>query len=220
MFNVSSGLELEGMYGLKPPSEQAYYVDLAAGLDVVTRMKMGYKTDSNLNIGGSLEFRHSPGLTSFGDATGAFSQGTMNGVSGALDNMYLHLNQIYASTSVEKPLGDGISLVSGGTYQGSNIGQAVTTTAGLNIEARSGVQILLFTGYGTSKLPGYETKHSLLVGSNGAILGAGFGTKSGIAFTGSVRDISPSSVPFVNLGLSVNLGPTPQEKKKDKKDDF
>jgi len=78
---------------------------------------------ANEKIGGSLEFRHSPGLTSFGDATGAFSQGTMNGVSGALDNMYLHLNQIYASTSVEKPLGDGISLVSGGTYQGSNIGK-------------------------------------------------------------------------------------------------
>jgi len=59
-----------------------------------------------------------------------------------------------------------------------------------------------------------------LVGANGAILGAGFGTKSGIAFTGSVRDISPSSVPFVNLGLSVNLGPSPKEKKKDKKDGF
>lgn len=202
-FRLSSGLQLEGMYGFKPAGDRSGQLDISVGLDLFTRAEATYAPSSKFKMDGSTEFRVVPGITNWGASTGAFADGVGSGIGETFENMNLQLNQIFSTLGTETNIGSGVNLVNRFNYQGSSVGQAIDTTLGVDIKAKDGVQILLFTGYGTSKLPGFETKESLLVGQNGLIFGAGIGTNSGISFTTSVRDISPDTNPWVQAGLKI-----------------
>jgi hypothetical protein len=204
-FKLSTGLQLEGMYGFKPSKNLPSPLDATVGIDFVTRAEAWHTPKESLKIDGAIEGRVVPGLTDWGSSTGAFSQGAASGMLGTVGNMNLQLNQIFATLGLETNLGDGVSLVTRSNYQGSHIGQALDASVGFDIKAKNGVQILLFTGYGTSKLPGFSTKESLLVGNNGAIIGAGLGAKSGFTLTSTLRDISFDSKPWFQTNLSFEL---------------
>jgi hypothetical protein len=214
IFNLASGVQFEGMYGFRPPDEKSTRHDTALGLDFFNRADLSFIPGPDFKFEATTEVRVAPGLTSWGNATGAFAKGTMSGIYGTLSNMNLYVNQINVSTGSEIGISDSTSLQLKANYQGSNIGQAIKLNTGVNITAPDGVQVIIFTGYGTTKIPGYKTKESLLVGNNGAVIGAGVKTPSGVSFSTSVKDISRNSDPFAEAGLSVQLGPKAKAKPK------
>jgi hypothetical protein len=59
------------------------------------------------------------------------------------------------------------------------------------------------TGYSTTRLPGYQTQHSLLVGQNGTIVGGGYRSASGITLQGSISNIGDGTPPIVSGGLTI-----------------
>lgn len=211
--NLTSGLQLEGMYGFKPPSDTSSLQDIGGNLDIVNRFDATYVASPRLKLNTNFELRHTVGPSSWGNATGAWAGGTGAGVLGTLGNMRFHLNQVNASAGAEYKISPKVTGFTDVKYQGSNVGQSLGIMGGVNIVAPKGAQILVFTGYSTTKLPGYDTKHSLLVGSNGIVIGAGLQTSSGISFTGTVRNLASDGIPTFEAGLSVPLGAPPKKYK-------
>lgn len=213
--NLTTGLHAEGMYGFQPAmAEFGGAVDAGGTLELVNRFDATYNPTPRLKFSTNLELRHAVGPSSWGNATGSWAGGTWSGITGTLDNMSLHLNQFNASVNAEQKVSGSVTTFQEVKYQGSNIGQTLTGIGGVNISAPKGVQILVFSGHSTTKLPGYQTQHSLLVGPNGMMFGAGLQTASGIAFTGTVNNITAGAPPVFQAGVSVPLGVPPKKYKK------
>ncbi|HXH73591.1 MAG TPA: hypothetical protein VNJ08_01400 [Bacteriovoracaceae bacterium] len=218
--NFTSGLQAEGMYGFgASPSKGAAvdaYVDVSANVDLVNRLDATYRATPKTKLHMDLELRHTVGPSSWGNSTGSWAEGTGSGIGGSLANMGFHLNQINATAGVEHKITPKVTGFTEVKYQGSAVGQSLGLMGGVKIDAPKGAQIMIFSGYTTTKLPGYVTQHSLLVGSNGAIIGAGLQTKSGMTFTGSVSNIGDYTPPVVSAGLSVPIGAPPKKYVRDK----
>jgi hypothetical protein len=206
---VSTGLQMEGMMGFDNPYSNG--ADVSGNLEAVGKVNGVYKPNNKVRLVGDLELRGAVGPGSWGDTVGSYSGGNGAGALGTLSNLRLHVNQVYGQVTAEEKVSSKVTAYQQVTYQGSNIGQALSGIAGVSLSAPKGVEILVFSGYSTSKLPGYMTQNSLLVGSNGAVVGAGIQTKSGISFTGTVSNITSSAPPTFTGNLSIPLGAPPKK---------
>lgn len=205
--NLATGLRMNGMYALNQnQSSGVQLVDMSMGLDMANRLDVnwGKHNPQGLQIKSSIEVEHSAGLRNWGNAQGALSYIEVKDVPTVLKNMNFHLNQINADVTAEKKIKPNMTAFVNTHYQGSNIGQSVSALAGLNIQAPSGAQILVFTGYTNNKLPGYQTQHGLLASPSGFQVGGKYTTRRGIEFGGAVRSISGK--PSVQATIKVPLG--------------
>lgn len=210
--DIASGVQTEFQYGANPKTDISSFIDVAGNLDVVNRLRLAYRPTTNLKLATQMETRHTFGPASWGDAVGAWANGTGSGIVGTLSNMHFHLNQINISASAEYKISKNIKALAEVKYQGSNIGQSLGIMTGVNITAPEGVEILIFTGHNTTKIPGFDTKHSLLVGPNGLAIGAGIQTPSGISVTGAVRNISSDFPPTVEGMITIPFSAPPPKK--------
>lgn len=207
---MTTGLAGEFFYGIKPPNDGSWQ-DVGGGVELVNRATASYRATPKLKLSAGLELRHGLGPTDWGKTTGSWAAGTGAGIGGTLSNMGLHINAVNASVGGEYKINPNVTAFGETRYQGTNVGQSLSVVGGINVTAPKGVQILIFSGYSSTKLPGYQTNHSLLVGSNGAIVGAGLQTKSGISFTGTVSNITPDAPPIFSGNLSIPLGAPPKK---------
>lgn len=201
--SFTSGVRLQGMYGLNAPDTTSSVpnIDMSVGMDLVNRVEANY--NGNVRVNSSLEVEHSVGPKNWGNTTGAISYVDTKGVLKAMSDTYFHLNQVNANVSVEKDINKRITAFTSGQYQGSNVGQNYSILGGLDIQVPDGAQLLVFTGY-SQNLRGFQTQHSLLSAPDGFNLGATYKTKNDIQFSTVIRDVAGK--PAVEAQIKVPIG--------------
>jgi|GEM_PF-3153787 len=210
-FKLQTGLRADGMIAINPMLDQmgdtvptqAGNIEWFNRLDFV-HGKVG--PDSFLIRGGA-EVVSSLGVNNWGGIVSDLSTPSAGGVLNAMGKMTFHLNQVNANAGVEKRIIPGIKLQTQGDYQGSHVGQSVGIISGIEVKVPEDVQLYVFVGASTSKLPGILTKNSILVGPEGFKAGAGVRHSGGLKAQGQVQGVG-SERPMLNFNLEIPLGPS------------
>lgn len=206
--NFASGLRMNGMYLLNPKNEGGgvQRIDLSAGLDWYNRFDLAYagSNPDGIKVKTYVEVEHTAGPKNWGNTTGAMSYMEPKDTGTMLKNISFHLNQVNADVMAEKKISSNTTGFVQTHYQGSNVGQSVSVLGGVNINAPSGAQILVFTGYTKSDIGGFKTQHSLLQQQTGPQIGAKYTTKGGIEFGAGARSVAGK--PSFNATIKVPLG--------------
>ena len=211
----STGAHLSGQIPIYP----GYGVDtdgLSGDVSLRQKLDFHYRGDSSkpLELGFQGQLINSAGPSSWGTTTGDMSTLTPIGIGKALGNLRFHLNQVFVTGDVYKPLNDRFGSRTKFTYQGSNIGQRIDLTTGVEVKApKSGAMFMLYVGYENSHIAGYQTKYGLLNTINGGKTGVSFQNRKGVQLDLSVQGLQPGSQPRIQGGAIVPIHP---KKKKPK----
>ncbi len=205
----STGIDAQTMIDFSMNNLIGYsaQVDWVTGLD----LSYGQSDPHNVQVIGRAEARMTYSPKNWGDATGRMSNINPVGVLETIADTHFFLNQINADIIVDKRIADSIRAQGVGSYQGSSVGQAIRIAGVLTVELPAGAEILIFSGISTSKLPGYLTKNSMLVGQEGFEVGATLRSAEGVEFGGAVRGISsknPSGEAYLKVPLEVPRRPS------------
>lgn len=160
-------------------------------LFIENRVEVGAKGEGDraAEFQGNVSLVHALGPKNWGEIAGTLKQVNGESLFQALGDLYFHLNQIQVDGTLRKPLSSNVTSVTQASYTGSNVGQRIDTTTGLEIKGPKDIDILFFVGGGTTELPGYQTQHSLLYGPSGGKAGIRVKTVKGIEAGGSVQGV-------------------------------
>lgn len=213
----TSGVHMGASLGLGVEGVDIY--GTSGNLDLLNRVNLENNpaNEKAVSLKGQVMVDNTFGPRNWGETTGATSSVTGGGVLKALSQMTFHLNQINVNGSATKQINNRLKLQTAANYTGSNVGQSVGVITGLQVESKRGASLFYFVGAETSKLKGYQTKNSLLVGSHGAKTGVTLVGKNGkLEGSASVSNIAPNQKPQINATAKILLN---SKKKKVKKVD-
>ena len=183
---------------------------LSGDLNLRQKVDLSYRGSGSkaVEVGVQGQVINSLGPSSWGKTTGAMSTLTPLGVAKALGHMSFHLNQVFITGNVFKPISSKLSARSQFIYQGSNIGQRIDVSTGIEVKAlKDNAMFMLYVGYENSKLAGYQTKYGLLNTINGGKVGVGFRNRKGVQIDLSVQGIQPGSSPRIQGGAIIPIHP-------------
>lgn len=196
-FKLETGLQGHFMSSLdKNLMELTTNLDFGWALEWVNKASFRITGDKSNGIEflANVENRNGIAPENWGDATGTASKITGESFLKTLGSLRFYLNQINGNVVLQKKINENVLTNATLNYQGSNIGQSISAIGGLTIKAPESVEVMVFVGYQDNKLPGYMTKNSLLVGSQGVVVGGSIKNKQGVGVRGVVRGIGSERV--------------------------
>jgi hypothetical protein len=207
--NISSGLRLSGMYAIGQPKASGGSVsriEMSGSSDQYNSLNFNYgkKDLTGFQLRSSVEVENTLGPTNWGELTGQLSSVEKKDTIPVLKNISFHLNQVNADVTVENKIEENVGYLANLHYQGSNIGQSFSITAGLTVHAPNDAKILIFTGYLNSDIEGFETQNSLLGNPSGIQAGVQFKIKNGIQTGATVRGIAGQESVEATIKLPIN----------------
>lgn len=184
-FKLNSGLEISGAYSILAEDFFSWSAEWVNNLFLEVKDKSAQPGLIQLEA----QSRSALGIKNWGEVTGLNSSFKGETIPGTISQLEFYLNQVYVGLHGEKPINEKLKLSADASYLGSPVGQMLKGAVGLNVTAPDGVEIMVFVGYEDNKLPGYETKNSLLFGTRGATVGGEIRTPSGVKMKTRFRGI-------------------------------
>ncbi len=115
------------------------------------------------------------------------------------------LNQVNAHLSLDAPLARKLSSVTEVQYQGSNIGQRLKITSGVQVVSSAGMKVYAFMGYVDHTIKGYRTRSSLFTQPSGGVVGGSIETKNGTRLSTDIQGVGRGSPVQGNVKAVVPL---------------
>jgi hypothetical protein len=206
----TGGAQFDASYGHgTSKGSLSYFLPSFSG-NLQTFQKVDFQTTpqnpKNPTFTGSVGASQFLGWNDKGANVGAMSDNNFASVTHALNNTGLMFNQVSVKGGIQVPIQKGLSSQTDVKYQGTNIGQEVSITSGLNIDAPQGVKVFAFVGYMNSDIKGYLTNTSLLQDPTGFQAGAKLTTPKGVNLSSSVKGIGGTEGPQgqVTLGIPIS----------------
>ena len=187
-FDVSDGFLLQGQS----------YPNVSANLQPNQKVQFSTtpKNPSSFRVNGQVQAVEAFGTGNMGNMGSASARLNSGDI---LKNLNVHLNQIYATTDLTKPLNSNTASMSQLNYQGSNVGQKFNIMSGIQITSLNGMKIFALVGV-NQNFGGYETKNSLIANTpSGGAVTAGIATRNGTKITTNVTGVGNSQGPTGNV---------------------
>jgi hypothetical protein len=152
------------------------------------------KNPKAAQFNGNAQLVHSIGSDDWGSSQGTLTAPGSTGILKPLKYTSLHLNQVYVNGNMKLPLSKTLTSKTNVQYQGTNVGQKIDVSTGIEVQSSGGMKIYAFVGYVDASMHGYQTQTSLLTANNGAKTGLTLQTKKGATFSGQVQGIGGSAL--------------------------
>ncbi len=213
----TGGAQLDVSYGhgLSMNSVSSYIPSFSGNLQTFGKVDLATtpKNPKSPTFTANAEVDEFLGFKDIGAHGGAIANPGWAGISKMLSHSGLTLNQVNLSGGMQIPIQKNLSSQTNVNYQGTNIGQVVDITTGMNITSPQGVKVFAFVGYLNSDIKGYQTQNSLLQAPTGFQAGAKIQTPGGINFSTSVQGVGGPNHSLGNVTLGIPIKGKVKKKK-------
>jgi|GEM_PF-4716810 len=201
---VSTGIEGEGEVAKSVKDKGMNGFSINAQLIQKASVETHPKNQNRPQFSGDAQLIHSLGVGNWGAHEGVLQNPGASSVLKSFKYMNLHLNQVFAEGTLNVPLTRTLASQTHAQYQGSNVGQKIDLTSGVEIKSMGGMKIFAFVGY-AANLKGYQTQHSVLYDPAGLKTGAQVQTKKGIQISTEVQGLGRGQKPIGNLNVAIPI---------------